>query len=63
MRVGIVGAGPAGAHLAHELSRAGATVYLYDAREAWEKPCGGGVTSKALQDYSFLGEGAAPKSW
>lgn len=63
MRVGIVGAGPAGAHLAHELSRAGATVYLYDAREAWEKPCGGGVTSKALQDYPFLGEGAAPKSW
>ena len=63
MRVGIVGAGPAGAHLAHELSRAGATVYLYDAREAWEKPCGGGVTSKALEDYPFLGEGAAPKSW
>jgi len=56
MRVGIVGAGPAGAHLAHELSRAGATVYLYDAREAWEKPCGGGVTSKALEDYPFLGE-------
>ena len=63
MRVGIVGAGPAGAHLAHELSRAGATVYLYDAREAWEKPCGGGVTSKALLDYPFLREGAAPKSW
>jgi flavin-dependent dehydrogenase len=63
MRVGIVGAGPAGAHLAHELSRAGATVHLYDAREAWEKPCGGGVTSKALHDYPFLGEGTAPKSW
>jgi flavin-dependent dehydrogenase len=45
------------------LSRAGATVYLYDAREAWEKPCGGGVTSKALLDYPFLREGAAPKSW
>ena len=34
---------------------------LFDAREAWEKPCGGGVTSKALREYEFLHDGAAPK--
>lgn len=61
MRVAIVGAGPAGAHLACELSRQGAEVRLFDAREAWEKPCGGGVTSKALAEFPFLNSTAAPK--
>jgi len=54
MKIAIVGAGPAGAHLAHELSVQGAEVDLYDSREAWEKPCGGGVTSKALAEFPFL---------
>jgi len=54
MKVAIIGAGPAGAHLAYELRVRGAEVDLYDAREAWEKPCGGGVTSKALADFPFL---------
>ncbi|QQS46071.1 MAG: NAD(P)/FAD-dependent oxidoreductase [Acidobacteriota bacterium] len=57
MRVAIVGAGPAGSHLAHELSRRGAEVRLFDAREAWEKPCGGGVTSKALREFDYLNSG------
>ncbi len=61
MRVAIVGAGPAGAHLAHQLSKKGLDVLLFDAREAWEKPCGGGVTSKALREFDFLRDGAAPK--
>jgi len=61
MRVAIVGAGPAGAHLAHQLSKSGFEVLLFDAREAWEKPCGGGVTSKALREFDFLRDGAAPK--
>lgn len=58
MRIAIVGAGPAGSHLAHELSRQGAAVDLFDAREAWEKPCGGGVTSKALREFDFLNAGS-----
>ena len=54
MRIAIVGAGPAGSHLAYELCRAGGEVLLFDARDAWEKPCGGGVTSKALHEFPFL---------
>lgn len=48
MRVGIVGAGPAGALLASELARGGARAVLFDASHPREKPCGGGVTGKAL---------------
>lgn len=61
MRVAIIGAGPAGAHLAYLLSKDGAEVLLFDAREAWEKPCGGGVTSKALREFEFLNCADAPK--
>src|SRR5262249_10380275 len=61
MRIAIVGAGPAGARLARQLSENGIEVLLFDAREAWEKPCGGGVTSKALREFGFLHDGATPK--
>jgi geranylgeranyl reductase family protein len=61
MRVAIAGAGPAGSHLAYQLSRSGFDVMLFDAREAWEKPCGGGVTSKALREFKFLRESEAPR--
>src|SRR5262245_18741487 len=61
MRIAIVGAGPAGARLAHQLSENGIEVLLFDARAAWEKPCGGGVTSKALREFEFLRDGATPK--
>src|SRR5262245_56321846 len=61
MRIAIVGAGPAGARLAHQLCKNGIEVLLFDARDAWEKPCGGGVTSKALREFKFLREGPAPK--
>jgi geranylgeranyl reductase family protein len=61
MRIAIVGAGPAGSHLAHELVKNGSAVLLFDAREAWEKPCGGGVTSKALREFEFLKNNDAPK--
>lgn len=61
MRIAIAGAGPAGSHLAHQLSRNGAEVLLFDARPAWEKPCGGGVTSKALREFEYLQNGDAPK--
>lgn len=61
MKVAIVGAGPAGSHLACELSKNGFEVLLFDARPAWEKPCGGGVTSKALREFEFLRVGSSPK--
>lgn len=48
MNVAVVGAGPAGALLAHRLAGAGVAVTLFDASHPREKPCGGGVTGKAL---------------
>jgi geranylgeranyl reductase family protein len=44
----IAGAGPAGAIAARDLSRAGAKVALIDGSHPREKPCGGGVTARAL---------------
>lgn len=62
MKVAIVGAGPAGAHLAYLLSKNGCEVLLFDAREKpWEKPCGGGVTTKALREFDFLSNAQAQK--
>ena len=48
MRVAVVGAGPAGALLAWRLARDGAAVTVFDASHPREKPCGGGVTGRAL---------------
>lgn len=49
-----MGAGPAGAQLATLLASAGREVLLFDPKGAWEKPCGGGVTSRALREFAFL---------
>src|SRR4051812_14711014 len=46
--VAIVGAGPAGARAAYLLARRGARVTLFDGSHPREKPCGGGVTGRAL---------------
>jgi geranylgeranyl reductase family protein len=54
----IIGAGPAGAHLASRLAEAGREAVLFDPRGAWEKPCGGGLTTRALKEFSFLLEGS-----
>jgi len=48
MDVAVVGAGPAGAWAAYQLARAGARVTIFDASHPREKPCGGGVTGRAL---------------
>jgi geranylgeranyl reductase family protein len=48
MDVAVVGAGPAGAWTAHALARRGARVTLFDPSHPREKPCGGGVTGRAL---------------
>jgi geranylgeranyl reductase family protein len=53
--IGIVGAGPAGAWAAFHLARAGARVRIFDGSHPREKPCGGGVTGRAL---ALLGEAA-----
>ena len=46
--VAIVGAGPAGAWAAYLLAREGARVTIFDPSHPREKPCGGGVTGRAL---------------
>ena len=46
--IAIVGAGPAGCRAAWRLSRAGARVAVVDGSHPREKPCGGGVTGRAL---------------
>lgn len=48
MRVAVVGAGPAGAQAARELALGGARVVLFDPSHPREKPCGGGLTGRAL---------------
>ena len=50
----IVGGGPSGSFAAAELACAGFPVTLFEPKGAWEKPCGGGVTTKALERYPFL---------
>ena len=46
--VAVIGAGPAGAWTAHRLAASGARVSIFDASHPREKPCGGGVTGRAL---------------
>jgi flavin-dependent dehydrogenase len=53
----IVGAGPAGAFAAEKLAEGGARVALFDGRDPEVgKPCGGGVTAKALKRWPFITE-------
>ena len=46
--VAVIGAGPAGSWAAFQLARGGVRVALVDASHPREKPCGGGVTGRAL---------------
>jgi geranylgeranyl reductase family protein len=48
VKIAIIGAGPAGAMAAVRLARAGALVALFDPSHPREKPCGGGMTGRAL---------------
>jgi flavin-dependent dehydrogenase len=57
--IAIVGGGPAGALAAALLANGGKEVLLFEEKLAWEKPCGGGLTHKALQRYPFLAAGCA----
>ncbi len=54
MRIGIVGAGPSGSYLALLLARGGLRPVLFHDPGAGEKPCGGGVTAKAFDEFPEL---------
>jgi geranylgeranyl reductase family protein len=62
-RIAIIGGGPAGAFAAAELARAGREILLFDEKLAWEKPCGGGLTDKALTRWRFLREAPVERNW
>jgi geranylgeranyl reductase family protein len=55
--VAVVGAGPAGAWTATLLARRGARVLLLDPSHPREKPCGGGLTGRAL---ALVGDAIGP---
>src|SRR5258708_39985180 len=54
MQMAVVGAGPAGAWASILLARRGHAVTLIDSQAPWEKPCGGGVTGKALSEFGIF---------
>src|SRR6202167_4602162 len=60
-QIAIVGGGPAGALCGERLASAGFKVTIFDERLAWEKPCGGGLTYKAIEEYPFLLDSPHPK--
>jgi len=57
----IVGGGPSGSMCGEQLASAGHTVRIFDEHLAWEKPCGGGLTHKAIQRFPFLLDNPYPK--
>src|SRR6476646_11024562 len=50
----VVGAGPAGSWASILLAKRGHAVTLVDPQAPWEKPCGGGVTAKALSGFDVF---------
>src|SRR5215831_15575925 len=61
MQIVVVGGGPAGAWASTLLARQGHSVTLIDPQAPWEKPCGGGVTAKALTSFGIF-ESALPRN-
>jgi flavin-dependent dehydrogenase len=61
-RIAVVGGGPAGAYAAAALA-CKSEVLLFDERLAWEKPCGGALTDKAVSRWPFLREAAVERNW
>src|SRR5215813_7542766 len=54
MQIAIVGGGPAGSWASKLLATRGHKVTLIDSHAPWEKPCGGGITTKALSRFGIL---------
>jgi len=61
--IAVIGGGPAGARTAELLAGAGYKVVIFEERPGWEKPCGGGLTHKALLRYPFLEDTAVDRHW
>ena len=59
MHTVIVGGGPAGAMAAELIARSTGRVTVCEEKFGWEKPCGGGLTHKALLRYPFLSPATA----
>jgi flavin-dependent dehydrogenase len=59
--IAIIGGGPAGAVCGEHLARAGFRITIFDEHLAWEKPCGGGLTQRALTAYPYLLTSSHPK--
>jgi len=62
-KISVVGGGPAGAVAAALLAQANHRVALFDEKLAWEKPCGGGITHKAIASWPFLSQCNEPRNW
>src|SRR3712207_1574820 len=60
-RIAVLGGGPAGSMAAAKLAETGMQVTVIDEKLAWEKPCGGGLTYKAYNQYPFLLDNDTPK--
>ncbi|MGH9405720.1 MAG: NAD(P)/FAD-dependent oxidoreductase [Terriglobia bacterium] len=65
--VAIVGGGPAGATAAERLLTSGSDeaggvpkVTVFEEKPGWEKPCGGGLTAKAVRRYPYLMAASCP---
>lgn len=61
--IAVIGGGPAGSLVAAKLAQSGYRVLLFDEKLAWEKPCGGGLTHKAITRYPFLREAHVERNW
>jgi flavin-dependent dehydrogenase len=59
--IAIIGGGPSGSMCGEQLARAGHNVDIFDEHLAWEKPCGGGLTHKAIECFPFLLDNPHPK--
>ena len=60
MKIGVIGARVAGSYAGLLLSRLGDEVLLFDDSIDGEKPCGGGVTFKALRKMAWFRERPLP---
>jgi flavin-dependent dehydrogenase len=62
MRIGVIGARLSGSYASLLLARMGHEILLFDHSADREKPCGGGVTAKALQTMPLFQELNLPNS-
>ena len=54
MHIAVVGGGPSGSWASIQLAKLGHNVTLIDSLAPWEKPCGGGVTTKTLEQFGIF---------